>query len=143
GGVRERDPGEGEPDRHAHRDAAGDRDGQGVGVRGDHLAPVRRDRGHVHRRPRGGHGGRADQDGLGEPHGSGGQVQPVAPDRRGAWRGGGVSRRRTVSEMTKWRWAALVVLVGVAIWTWNGATYSGSDYRALLEREQALIREID
>ena len=55
GGRRQRDPGQGEPDRHAHRDAAVHRAGQGERVRRDHLAPLGRDRGHLHRRPRGGH----------------------------------------------------------------------------------------
>ena len=51
---RQRDPHQAESDRHAHRDARSDRDGarqRAISI--DHLAPVGRDGGHVHRRPRG------------------------------------------------------------------------------------------
>ena len=43
------------------------RDGARRRLRDDHLAPVRRNRRHDDRRPRGRHGGRPDQDRLGEP----------------------------------------------------------------------------
>ena len=43
GGRSERDPREGESDRHAHRDAGGDRDGRTQRLSLDHLAPQRRD----------------------------------------------------------------------------------------------------
>ena len=65
-GVAQRDPDQGEPDRHAHRDARGDRDGARRGLPLGDLASLGRDGGHVHRRPRGGDRGGADQDRLGD-----------------------------------------------------------------------------
>ena len=59
GGRGERGAGQGEPDRHADRDAAVHRAGQGQRLRRGDLAPLGRDRGHVHRRPRGRHRARA------------------------------------------------------------------------------------
>ena len=53
GGRRQLDPGQGEPDRHADRDARGDRDRPRRRLHGGHLASLRRDRGHDDRRPRG------------------------------------------------------------------------------------------
>ena len=71
GRHRQRDPDQGQPDRHADRDARGDaRWPQRPATRG-HLAPLGRDRGHVHRRPRGGDGRRADQDRRAGAHASG------------------------------------------------------------------------
>jgi enolase len=52
---RQLDPHQGQPDRHAHRDARGHRARPRDRVLVDHLAPLGRDRGHVHRRPRGRH----------------------------------------------------------------------------------------
>ena len=49
-GLRERHPHQGEPDRLAHRDARRHRDGQAGGLRVRHEPPLRRDRGHHHRR---------------------------------------------------------------------------------------------
>ena len=46
----------------------------------------------VHRRPRGGHERRPDQDRLGQPHGSHREVQPAAAHRRRAGRGREVRR---------------------------------------------------
>ena len=66
-GHRQLDPGQGQPDRHADRDARRGRDGaRGRLHRGD-VAPLRRDRGLDHRRPRGRHQLRADQDRLARP----------------------------------------------------------------------------
>ncbi|CAA9354709.1 MAG: Enolase, partial [uncultured Gemmatimonadaceae bacterium] len=89
----ERDPHQGESDRHAHRDARGDRDGARRRLPQRDLAPLGRDRGHLHRRPRRGHRRRADQDRLGEPHRPGGQVQPAPPHRGAARRVRGVPGR--------------------------------------------------
>ena len=87
-GHRQFDPGQGQPDRHADRDAGRGRDrAQGRLHRGD-VAPLRRDRGRHHRRPRGRHQLRADQDRLAgalRPHR---QVQPAAAHRAGARRAG-------------------------------------------------------
>ena len=55
-----------------------------AGYAHDHLAPLRRDRRHDDRRPRRRHGGRSDQDRIGQPHRSRLQVQPAAAHRRGA-----------------------------------------------------------
>ena len=51
--VAQRDPRQGEPDRHADRDARRDRARAGERLHGGHLAPLGRDRGHDDRRPRG------------------------------------------------------------------------------------------
>jgi hypothetical protein len=47
----------------------------------DHLAPLGRDRGHLHRRPRGRHQRGPDQDRLGEPHRPRREVQPAPAHR--------------------------------------------------------------
>ena len=61
-GVAQRDPRQGEPDRDADRDARGDRARAAERLRGGHLAPLGRDRGHDDRRPRGRDRRRPDQD---------------------------------------------------------------------------------
>ncbi len=61
-GGGQRRAGKGEPDRHPHRDAGMHRDGEDGRLRRDHLPSFRRNRGHVHRRPRGRGRGGADQD---------------------------------------------------------------------------------
>ena len=62
-GRGERDPDQGEPDRHAHRDARRDRAGAAEQLRRRRdQPPQRRDRGHHDRRPRRRHERRADQD---------------------------------------------------------------------------------
>ena len=58
------DPDQGQPDRHADRDARRDRAWpREAGYTRRHVAPLGRDRGHDDRRPRGGHRLRPDQDG--------------------------------------------------------------------------------
>ena len=59
---------------------------KGERVRRRHLPPLGRDRGHLHRRPRGGDRRGADQDRQRLAHRPHRQVQPAAPDRRGAGR---------------------------------------------------------
>ena len=54
--LRQLDSGEGQPDRHAHRDARRHRHGTARRLHGRHLAPLGRDRGHDDRRS-----GRSDQ----------------------------------------------------------------------------------
>ena len=56
----------------------------------DHLAPLRRDRGHLHRRPRGRHQRRADQDRQPLAQRSRRQVQPAAAHRVRAGLGTGL-----------------------------------------------------
>ena len=62
------------------------------GLHGGDLAPLGRDRGHDDRRPRGRHRRRPDQDRRAVALGPGGEVQPAAADRGGAWLGGRVPR---------------------------------------------------
>ena len=88
---RQFDPGQGQPDRHADRDDRRGPPGAVVGLyRGD-VAPLGRDRGFDHRRPRRRARLRPDQDrqpGALRPHR---QVQPAAADR------GRAGRRRALS----------------------------------------------
>ena len=56
---RQLDPGQGEPDRHPHRDARGDPDRARGRLHGGDVAPLGRDRGHDDRRPRRRHRRRA------------------------------------------------------------------------------------
>jgi hypothetical protein len=91
-GLRQRDPGQGEPDRHADRDAGSRLYGAQRQLRRRHVPPLGRDRGRDHRRPRGRHQLRPDQDRLAVALGSSGQVQP-APAHRGAARHPGPLRR--------------------------------------------------
>ena len=81
---RQFDPGQGQPDRHPDRDAGGGRDRPSRRLHRGDVAPLGRDRGHHHRRPRGRHQLRADQDRQPRPLGPARQVQPAAPDRGGA-----------------------------------------------------------
>ncbi len=81
-GRRERDPHQGQPDRHRDRDARDDGTRAAQRLPEHRVAPQRRDRGHVHRRPRRRDQRGADQDGLGVAHRSRGEVQP-APAHRG------------------------------------------------------------
>ena len=66
-GHGQRHPREGEPDRHAHRDARHGRPRHRGPATPRDVAPVGRDGGRHHRRPRGGHQLRADQDGRARP----------------------------------------------------------------------------
>ena len=95
---RQFDPDQGQPDRHADRNAGRGRDGaQGRLHRGD-VAPLRRDRGFDHRRSRGRHQLRADQDRLAgalRPHR---EIQSAAAHRGGTRRAGGLCRARRRSR---------------------------------------------
>ncbi len=66
-GRRQLDPDQGQPDRHADRDAGRRRDGAARRLHRGDVAPLRRDRGRHHRRPRGRHQLRPDQDRLARP----------------------------------------------------------------------------
>ena len=91
-GRGERHPDQAQSDRHPHRDA---RDG-GAGhtglLRHGDLAPLGRDGGHDDRRPGGGAQRGTDQVRSTGPLRPSGQVQPVAPDRRGPGRIGELPR---------------------------------------------------
>ena len=60
--ARQLDPGQGQPDRHAHRDHRRGTDGAWRGLHRGDVAPLGRDRGFDHRRLGGGAGMRPDQD---------------------------------------------------------------------------------
>ncbi|HRP09337.1 MAG TPA: septum formation initiator family protein, partial [Gemmatimonadales bacterium] len=47
------------------------------------------------------------------------------------------------SAMTRWRWAALVVLVLAAIFAWRGGVYSQSEYLELRHREATIRARMD
>ena len=86
-GRGQRAAGQGQPDRHAVGDPRRGHAGPVLGLPLHDEPPLRRDRGHHDRRPRGGHRLRSDQDRCAGPFRAGGQVQPAAADR-------GVPRRR-------------------------------------------------
>ena len=78
---RQLDPDQDQPDRHAVRNIRRDHDGQPRRLHGGHLASLGRDRGQHHRRHRGRHERRPDQDRLAVALGSHRQVQPAAAHR--------------------------------------------------------------
>ncbi len=96
GRHRQFDPDQGQPDRHADRDAGRRRDGaQGRLHRGD-VAPLGRNGRFDHRRSRGRHQLRADQDRLAgalRPHR---EIQSAAAHRGGTGRAGEICRPRGV-----------------------------------------------
>ena len=71
-----------QPDRHRHRDPAGDGDLPRGGIPAVRLPPLRRDRGPLHRRPRRRHRLRPPQDRRPRPRRTRRQIQPAAGDRR-------------------------------------------------------------
>ncbi len=82
------------------------------------VAPLGRNRGHVHRRSGGGHRSRADQDRLGQPHRPHREVQPVAAHRRGTRRVGEVRGPESVPPIGS-RDMHKVVLLRHGESTWN------------------------
>ena len=78
GEVGERPARQGQPDRHHHRDAGRGDPGPAGRVRLHDQPPLGRDRRHVHRRPRGRHQRRADQDRCPGAWRAGREVQPAA-----------------------------------------------------------------
>ncbi len=80
GATSQLDSDQGESDRHGVGDAGGDRTGKAVWIYVDHLAPLGRDGGYVHRRPRRRNRRWADQDRIGVAHRPDCEVQPVAED---------------------------------------------------------------
>jgi enolase len=83
---RQRDPDQGQPDRHADRDPRSDRHGPPPPASRRDVAPLGRDRGHHHRRSRGRHQLRPDQDRRAVPQRSRREVQPAAAHRGAARR---------------------------------------------------------
>ena len=96
-GLHQQHPDQGQPDRHADRDAGGRRDGPPRRLDERHEPPLGRDRGHHHRRHRRGHQLRPDQDRQRQPLRPDRQVQP-APPHRGAARQGRRLRLRADQE---------------------------------------------
>ncbi len=72
-GLHQQHPDQGQPDRHADRDAGSHRDGPSRRLHVGHQPPLGRDRGRDHRRHRRGDQRRPDQDRLGQP------VRPRSP----------------------------------------------------------------
>ena len=93
-GGGEQHPDQGQPDRHAERDAGGRADSAGGGLDGDHQSPLGGDRGHDDRGPGCGDERGADQAGRSRARGADGQVQPTAQNRGGVGGAGGVRGRR-------------------------------------------------
>ena len=83
---RQRHPHQAQPDRHPDRNPGNDRTCAARGLRHRHLAPLRRDRGHHHRRPRGRRQRGSDQDRLARALRPPRQVQPAHAHRGGARR---------------------------------------------------------
>jgi hypothetical protein len=75
---------QGQPDRHADRGDGHRRARPAQRVDRDGQPPLRRDRGHDDRGPRGRGGSRTDQDRCAGPERPGREVQPAAPDRGAA-----------------------------------------------------------
>ena len=84
GRRRQRDPGEGEPDRHADRDVRGDRDGARGRLHGRHSPPLRRDRGHTIADLAVATGCGQIKTGAPVAHRPGREVQPAAAHRGGS-----------------------------------------------------------
>ena len=95
---RQRAAGQGQPDRLADRDPGRRDHGPAGRLRLHDEPPLRRDRGHHHRRPGRGHQLRSDQVRCPGPHRPGGEVQPAAADRGGPRRRGQLRRRRRPSR---------------------------------------------
>ena len=96
----QRAAGEGQPDRHAHRDPRLRRPRAPQRLPLHDEPPLRRDRGHHDRRPRGRHELRPDQDRRPGPLRAGREVQPAAADRGRARRRGALRRRVGASRGT-------------------------------------------
>ena len=90
----QRAAGQGQPDRHAHRDPRRGQPGPPQRLPLHDEPPLRRDRGHHDRRPRRRHRLRPDQDRRPGPQRARGQVQPAAAHRGGARRRRALRRRR-------------------------------------------------
>ncbi len=90
--ARQFDPGQGQPDRLAHRDARRGRDGAQGGLHRGDVASLGRDRGRHHRGPRGRDQLRTDQDGFARALGPHREVQSASAHRAGAGRAGEVCR---------------------------------------------------
>ena len=101
GRRRQFDPGQGQPDRLADRDARGGRYGPSRRLHRGHVASFWRDRGFDHRRPRRRDQLRPDQDRLARPLRPARQIQSAHPHRGRARRTGALrGPRRDQGELT-------------------------------------------
>ncbi len=116
--VRQRPARQGQPDRLPHRDPRLGRPGAPQRLPLHDEPPLRRDRGHHDRRPRGRHQLRPDQDRCTGAVRAGREVQPAAPHRGGARRRRALRRPRRVPALRGTtadlvRWPAVVRRGGV------------------------------
>ena len=93
GGHGQLDPDQGEPDWDADRDARGGPDGAPAGYTAVMSHRSRRDRGHHHRRPRGGAGRGPDQDRLARPAATGWPSTTSSCASRRSWGSGALPGR--------------------------------------------------
>src|SRR5438034_498705 len=110
------------------------------------LAPLGRDRGHLHRRSGRRGRGRADQDGQRLPHRPRREIQPAAPDRRRAGRRGLLSGPRPVRPVTRPRLAGIagaVVLAGLAFQAGEYGTVDWLKLRRQLIQERRAVRDLE
>ena len=117
---------------------------QACGLPCRHLPSIRRDGGHVHRRPGRGHRGGADQDRERQSHRPCGQIQP-APAHRGDARGRrGVSGKGSVMKKGRLRWLWIPGVLGVAGYVaLFGGDYSVFDVERARDEVEARQAELD
>src|SRR5205809_914611 len=142
----ERDPHQAESDRLAHGDPAVHRARALQRIRRRDLASLRRNGGHVHRRPRGGDRRGADQDRERLAHRPCRQVQPAAAHRRGAGRHGVLPRPAPVRIVTRPRLigiAAAVALAGLAFQAGEYGTLDWLKLRSQLAEERRAVRDLE
>ncbi len=89
-----------------------------------HLAPLRRDRGHLHCRSRGRHPRRPDQDGQRQPHRPHCQVQSAAAHRRGPGGQRRVPRPGRILSMRFKLVLGALLLAGAVYFALFGGDYS-------------------
>ena len=105
------------------------------------LAPLRRNRRRVHRRPGGGHARRPDQDRLGQPHGSHREIQPAAAHRRGTGRRREVRRPEGVPPIMHGKKKPLVLTI-LDGWGFSPATEGNAIAAARKPTYDSLLREL-
>src|SRR5256885_2487113 len=115
-------------------------------IRRRDLASLRRNGGHVHRRPRGGDRRGADQDRERLAHRPCREVQPAAAHRRGAGRHGVLPRPASVRLVTRPRLigiAAAVALAGLAFQAGEYGTLDWLKLRSQLAEERRAVRDLE
>ena len=116
-GCRQLHSHQGQPDRHADRNAGRHRAGAQVRLHRRDLAPLGRNRGQLHRRSRCGHRQRPDQDRFAVALRPRRQVQPAAAHRGGTGGAGALSRAPRLSHagMIRSQKTLVYVLVGLLL----------------------------